>query len=163
MRKSGRPPPAFVSFGFRFISKALRPKGTTGTPTRVQTPLPPNPTSRRRAAQKKAKGEEELFTTMSSRAKVPAALWSRVDAAPKVRTTMCSFWMGSTSSPPAIWDGGHLLFLSLSLSRRKRTNGRRDAPSPLTHVCCHRRRTNRCCVFLLSSFREKQKQHRTQS
>ena len=54
------------------------------------------------------------------------------------------------------------LSLSLSLSRRKRTNGRRDAPSPLTHVCCHRRRTNRCCVFLLS-FREKQKQHRTQS
>jgi hypothetical protein len=65
-------------------------------------------------------------------------------------------------TPPFFFSLSLSLSLPLSLSRRKRTNGRRDAPSPLTHVCCHRRRTNRCCVFLLS-FREKQKQHRTQS
>ena len=135
MRKSGPFPAFVVSFG---IFALRRPKGTQGTP----------PASRvlRRGFQKKTMSgatEEESV--------VPAALWSRVDAAPKVRTMMirCSCWMmmmmGSTSSPPPFGMGNASpfslslsRFLSLSLSRRKRKRKRtkrRQKPSSLARSC----------------------------
>ena len=126
MRKSGPFPAFVVSFG---IFALRRPKGTQGTP----------PASRvlRRGFQKKTMSgatEEESV--------VPAALWSRVDAAPKVRTMMirCSCWMmmmmGSTSSPPPFGMGNASPFslslslafsLFLSLVESENENERRDA------------------------------------
>ena len=91
MRKSGPFPAFVVSFVFAL---GCRPKGTQGTTPavllRVQTQPPPKPTSRflRRGLQTTMRGATEEEPV------VPAALWSRVDAAPKVRTMMVDVRFG---------------------------------------------------------------------
>ena len=92
MRKSG-PFPAFV-VSFVFALKGCRPKGTKGTTPAVllrgvQTPKPPTLSRILRRGFHR--------TTMSGATEesvVPAALWSRVDAAPKVRTMMVDVRFG---------------------------------------------------------------------
>ena len=144
MRKSGPFPAFVVSFVFAL---GCRPKGTKGTTPavllRVQTPPPTSRFLRR--------GFQTTMSGATEESVVPAALWSRVDAAPKVRTMMirCSFWMmmmmGSTSSPPPFGMGDASpfslslslslsLFLSLVESENERTK-RRQKPSSLAHSC----------------------------
>ena len=88
MRKSG-PFPAFV-VSFVFALKGCRPKGTKGTTPavllRVQTPPPTSRILRR--------GFQTTMSGATEESVVPAALWSRVDAAPKVRTMMVDVRFG---------------------------------------------------------------------
>ena len=131
---------------FVFALKGCRPKGTKGTTPavllRVQTPPPTSRILRR--------GFQTTMSGATEESVVPAALWSRVDAAKGTNDDgRCSFlvmmmmMMGSTSSPPANRDGGMpLLFLSVSLSlflslvesENERTK-RRQKPSSLAHSC----------------------------
>ena len=168
MRKSGRP--FLLSFLSSLRSKGCRPKGTTGTTTRVQTPTCPNATADVETILRRG-----IFTTMSGATEesvVPAALWSRVDAAPKVRTMMVDVRFGDDDDDD---DGFHvrrrrpfgmgdtsffLLSLSLSLSRRKRkrTNEETCRRHSLTRVLFSSSSSSHssmvCCLppLLVSSF-----------
>ena len=87
MRKSGPFPAFVVSFVFAL---GCRPKGTKGTTPavllRVQTPPPTSRILRR--------GFQTTMSGATEESVVPAALWSRVDAAPKVRTMMVDVRFG---------------------------------------------------------------------
>ena len=140
--------PCFRRFFRLCVLKGCRPKGTKGTTPavllRVQTPPPTSRILRR--------GFQTTMSGATEESVVPAALWSRVDAAPGVRTMMVDVRFDDDDDDD---DGFHAiaaghsrwgmplpfslcLSLSLSLSLVESENERtkrRQKPSSLAHSC----------------------------